>query len=156
MNIVFKCLNLLLKIISGHLGILNSGSDHELIHTESNGFFLVLSFPHETILFNLENLSSKGIQISFFTPWLHIPDNQGLFNNDLFLFGTFLSLGSSLSGSLLSFLIIFTEKVKIIVVFLLSFLLLGLLLLLFFTLSLLLLTTFIFTSLGLSWSGSLP
>ena len=78
LNIILKLFNLLLDIISGDLGVLNSGTDLDLEDTVGDGLLLPLSLPEETVHLDGKNFFSESIQVCFFTPWFNFPDDQRL------------------------------------------------------------------------------
>jgi len=92
LHVVLKSFNLFCDVISRDLLVFDSGTNNNLVDTISDGFFLVLSLPSETILLDLEDEFSHFVEIGFLTPWLNFPNNDGF--SDGFGFVEFTSFGS--------------------------------------------------------------
>ena len=102
LDIILELHDLLFNNICRDLIILDGGANLDLEDTEGNRLFLPLSFPEETVHLDAENLVSKSGEISLLTPWLHIPDKEGLGDGGgllLLVLGLFSLLLEGLGGS---------------------------------------------------------
>ena len=102
LDIILELHDLLFNNICRDLIVLDGGANLDLEDTEGNRLFLPLSFPEEAVHLDAENLVSKGVEISLLTPWLHIPDKEGLGNGSgllLLVLGLFSLLLEGLGGS---------------------------------------------------------
>ena len=102
LDIILELHDLLFNNICRNLIVLDGGANLDLEDTEGNRLLLPLSFPEETVHLDAENLVSKGVEISLLTPWLHIPDKEGLGDGGgllLLVLGLFSLLLEGLGGS---------------------------------------------------------
>lgn len=82
MDLLIESLDLFLDIVGGDLEILNGSADHELENTIGDGLLLITGLPEETVLLNGQNFGSESVEICLLTPRLHLPNNEGLGDDD--------------------------------------------------------------------------
>jgi len=123
LNVVFQIGDSITQIIHHDLIILNNTVDLELLDTVTNGNELRTT-PEETIHGNSSDSSSQFFHVGFIIPRLNFKSDSGLSNGLglVGLLGVIFSntLSLDLLGFLINFLVIGTEEIDIILIFLSS------------------------------------
>jgi len=106
LDLLIEGLDGLLKVVSADLRVLHDATNHNLVHTVSDGLLLVLGLPEEAVHLDGEDLLSEGIEVGLSLVGLDFEDDQGLGDGS----GLHLDLGglllAGLKGSLGSLLAI--------------------------------------------------
>ena len=115
LHVVLKFFNLLLHDVSGHFIIFDCRTNYDLENTVGDGLLLPFSLPVKTVHLDAENPICEGLKIGVLTPWLDLPDDEGLGDGGrlLALLGCSSLLLNSLSSGCIS-LTILREWIEIV------------------------------------------